>query len=63
MQQLLVPAKAIDGIYLNRACLTVSQDVCGPFFSRVKSNGISALDMLMNGHFSQLDKYAGSCIF
>jgi len=26
-------------------------------------NGISVLDVLMNRHFPQLDKYAGSCIF
>lgn len=64
MQQLLMPAEDINGIYLNWTCLTVSQDVCGPFFSMENLiNRIFVLDVLMNRRFLQLDKYAVSCIF
>jgi len=63
IQQLLVPAEGISRIYLNWTCLTVSEDVCGPFFPMENLiNGISVLDVLMNRHFPQLDEYAGTCI-
>ena len=64
LQQLLMPAEDMSGISLNWTCLTVFSRCLWPIFSMENLiNRIFVLDMLMNRHFPQLDKYAGSCIF